>query len=99
MKSHAFNITSRVWEWEGKGAWHFITIDKSDATDIKKDWPWPRKGFGSIPVSITLGKSVWKTSIFPEKGGTYLLPIKKSVRLAEEITKGDTISFTLTVVS
>ncbi|MBP7832409.1 MAG: DUF1905 domain-containing protein [Candidatus Levybacteria bacterium] len=99
MKSNIFTIKSRLWEWEGKGSWHFVTIEKSDADEIKKDWPWPRKGFGSIPVSVTLGKSVWKTSIFPEKGGTYLLPIKKSVRITEEISKGNTLTFKLEVVS
>lgn len=99
MKASIFNISSRVWEWKGKGSWHFVTIEKVDADEIKKDWPWPRKGFGSIPVQVTLGKSVWKTSIFPEKGGSYLLPIKKSVRIAEEISKGDTIEFKLEVQS
>ena len=97
--SDPHKITARLWEWEGKGAWHFITIEKSQADIIKQDWPWPRKGFGSIPVSVTLGKSVWKTSIFPEKGGTYLLPIKKSVRIAEEVSKGNTITIHLTIMS
>lgn len=92
-------ITSRVWEWEGDSPWHFVTIEKDDALEIKKHWPWPRRGFGSIPVRVKLGKSEWKTSIFPEKGGTYILPIKKSIRAAENIIKGDTISFTLEVIS
>ncbi len=99
MKTNVFTMKSRLWEWEGKGSWHFVTIEKPDADEIKKDWPWPRKGFGSIPVTVTLGNSNWKTSIFPEKGETYLLPIKKSVRIAEKVTKGNTLRFNLEVIS
>lgn len=92
-------ISARVWEWEGDSPWHFVTIEKEDADEVKKDWPWPRRGFGSIPVRVKLGKSEWKTSIFPEKGGTYVLPLKKSIRSAENIIKGNKITFTLDVIS
>lgn len=99
MVSEPHIVNARLWEWQGKGAWHFITIEKAQADEIKKDWPWPRKGFGSIPVSIKLGKTTWQTSIFPEKGGTYLLPIKLLVRKSESIKIGDTVSITLSVIS
>jgi len=92
-------IKARIWEWEGKGAWHFITIESGQATDIKLDWPWPRKGFGSIPVQVKTGQTTWKTSIFPEKGGAYLLPIKKDVRQKEELLLGKHYEFELTVIS
>lgn len=92
-------IKARVWEWEGKGSWHFITIESSQGQEIKKDWHWPRKGFGSIPVKVMLGMTTWTTSIFPQKGGSYLLPIKKSVREKEGIKKGDTITIELEVLS
>lgn len=93
------SISGRVWEWQGKGAWHFATIDKGDADIIKKDWHWPRKGFGSIPVNVIIGKTSWQTSIFPEKGGTYLLPLKKEVRQKEVIEIGKTYEFQITVIS
>lgn len=98
MKIEPFEIKSRVWEWEGKGAWHFVTIDKSTSKQIKDEYTFPKRGFGSIPVNVTLGLSKWKTSIFPEKEGTYLLPIKKSVRKTENIQKGDTIKFTIDLI-
>lgn len=85
MKIEPFLIKSRVWEWEGKGAWHFVTIDKKTSKQIKDEYTFPRRGFGSIPVNVGVGKICWKTSIFPEKEGTYLLPIKKSVREEESI--------------
>lgn len=92
-------IRARLWEWEGKGAWHFITIEKSQAETIKKDWHWQRRGFGSIPVKVQINDALWSTSIFPEKEGTYLLPIKKIVREKEHIKKGDTITIQLQVLA
>ena len=98
MKIEPFLIKSRVWEWEGKGAWHFVTIDKNTSKQIKDEYTFPKRGFGSIPVNVRVGKTRWKTSIFPEKEGTYLLPIKKSVRTEQNIRKGDTIKFELEVI-
>jgi hypothetical protein len=48
---------------------------------------------------VTLGKSSWSTSIFPDsKVGRYILPIKKAVRRAEHIDVDDTVEVTLTIV-
>jgi hypothetical protein len=66
--------------------WHFISIPKSEGQIIKKDFRSHAKGWGSIPVAATIGKTSWKTSIFPEKSsGSYLLPVKAAVRKAEGI--------------
>lgn len=92
-------IKARVWQWKEDGAWHFITIEKEQGDEIKKDWHWPRRGFGSIPISATLGATTWSTSIFPEKEGKFVLPIKKAVRVKEDIAVGKTITLTLTVLS
>jgi hypothetical protein len=52
--------------------------------------------FGSVRVRVTVGGSVWRTSIFPEGGrGAYVLPIKKAVRKAEGLDPGDTASVTV----
>jgi hypothetical protein len=97
IHTDAHIVKARVWEWEGKGAWHFITIEKEQGQQIKNDWHWPRKGFGSIPVNVTLGSSIWRTSVFPEKGGAYLLPLKKDVREKEGVKLGDTITVEIIV--
>lgn len=99
MKTFKNTIHAKLWLWEGKGAWHFITIEKKDAADIKADYQWPRKGFGSIPVNATIGKTTWKTSIFPEKKGSYLLPVKKEVRDKEEIDEGSEVTVLIEVIS
>jgi hypothetical protein len=48
-----------------------------------------KRGFGSARVTVTIGETVWQTSIFPEKqSGGWFLPVKKAVRDAEELDEG-----------
>ena len=44
---------------------------------------------------MTLGDSRWQTSLFPNKDGSWFLPIKKPVRLAEALEYGDVIEVEL----
>jgi hypothetical protein len=100
MQTLSIKITAKLWLWnEGKGSWHFVTVDKDSSDVIKDTWMWPRKGFGSVPVKVTIGKTRWKTSVFPQKDGTFVLPIKKTVRDSENINQGDTIKITLEVLN
>jgi len=88
-----------LWLWKGKGAWHFITIEQNESDLIKEMYMWPRKGFGSIPVKVTIGETSWKTSVFPQKEGTFLLPIKKVIRDMEKIKEGNVVQLTIEVVN
>ncbi|WP_432893979.1 DUF1905 domain-containing protein [Kribbella sp. CA-245084] len=45
-------------------------------------------GWGMIPVVAEIGGTAWDTSMFP-KDGRYLLPVKASVRRAEDLDDGD----------
>ena len=54
-----------------------------------------RRGFGSVKVTVTLGDSRWQTSLFPNKDGSWFLPIKKPVRVAEGIADGDEVEVEL----
>ncbi|MDP3696445.1 MAG: DUF1905 domain-containing protein [Candidatus Taylorbacteria bacterium] len=50
--------------------------------------------FLTLPVRVTIGKTSWKTSIFPDKkAGAYLLPLKNEVRKKEKIVKDDMVTF------
>ncbi len=78
--------------------WHFVSVPKKQSEDIKEIFGTPKRGWGSIPVIVTIGKTEWKTSIFPDKqSGGYLLPLKSEVRKKEQIFSDDTISFSLTI--
>ena len=54
-----------------------------------------RRGFGSVKVTVTLGESTWQTSLFPNKDGSWFLPIKKPVRVAEGLADGNEVAVRL----
>lgn len=95
-----YEVRSEVVLWPGaQGAWHFAHVDKKQSEMIRKHYAGPRRGFGAVRVRVKIGKTVWETSIFPDKrSGTYILPLKGKVRYAEGIQAGDTITFTLDVL-
>lgn len=46
-----------------------------------------RRGWGSLKVVVRIGGTSWQTSIFPGDGDTWLLPVKRSVREAENLSE------------
>jgi hypothetical protein len=92
-----FKLKAALWLWQGKGAWHFITIPKDLTDKIKSFDSGPRRGFGSVKVEVTIGETSWKTSIFPTKEGTFCLPIKAAVRKKENLSLGDEAQLTIQI--
>jgi len=87
-----------IWLATG-GSWHFVSLPPPDADDILEQVGAGGPGFGSVRVSVELGGSRWQTSIFPDsRRGTYVLPIKKAVRTAEQVGAGDVVTVTLTLL-
>lgn len=96
-----YRISSEVVLWPGsQGAWHFAYVDKKHSEAIRKTYAGPRRGFGAVRVRVQIGKTIWETSIFPDKrSGVYILPLKANVRRAEGIEAGDRIIFLLSIVA
>lgn len=80
-------LTGNIWKYQGPAAWYFLSSKKEQKEVIQKHWK-GGKGWRSIPVRITIGESTFTTSLFPVKDGTYLLPIKASVRKSEGLYEG-----------
>lgn len=99
MKKSTYSFTATVWIYPGEQAnWHFLTLPKAAGQEIKKTFSGLTRGFGSLPVTATIGNTKWNTSIFPEKtSGSYLLPLKASVRKVEDIEAKEKVSVTLVV--
>lgn len=89
-------FNDKIWEWRGPAPWYFITVPKSQSRDIKAVSEFVTYGWGVIPVQVQIGKTVWKTSLFP-KDDLYLVPIKASVRKAENLKEGDAVTVRLEV--
>jgi len=100
MKKSIYKMRASVWLYPGMAGWHFVTLPKKESNDIKKKYGAHAKGWGSLPVTVTLGKTKWHTSIFSDKKeGAYLLPLKAEVRKKEGIRAGETIVFSLQIES
>jgi len=98
MIEFEYKMRARVWLYPGAAAWHFVTLPAMQSAKIKSLLGGARRGWGSIPVLATVGKTSWKTSIFPDKAsGGYVLPLKADVRKKENITADRVITFSIQI--
>lgn len=95
-----FVFKSKVWLWHGENPWHFISVDKKVSEKIKKTQEGKlRRGWGAVKVKVLIGKSIWETSIFPDKRtNSYLLPLKAMVRKKENIFADDEVKVSLELI-
>ena len=93
-------VTAPVWLWsEGQGSWHFLTVPPEQAVEIRAhSFGGGRRGFGSVRVEATVNGVSWRTSVFPQKSGGYLLPIKADVRRRAGISAGDEVTVELELI-
>jgi hypothetical protein len=93
-----YTLKSEVWLYPGMAGWHFMSVPKKQTEDIKKRFDSKTRGWGSLPVTVAIGKTTWKTSIFPDKkSGMYLLPLKAEIRKKEKIQSNDIVTFSIEI--
>lgn len=83
---------AELWLWDARqnDSWTFVSLPAEASVEIREIAGVVPRGFGSVRVTVTIGTTTWKTSIFPGSNGQYVLPIKKAVRAAEGLELGDT---------
>ncbi len=86
----------KIWFWKGPAPWYFITVPAEQSSDLKGISGFVTYGWGVIPVRVRIGKTEFQTSLFP-KDDRYLVPIKASVRKAENLEEGDKVTVRLEV--
>lgn len=93
-------VTAPIWLWsEGKGSWHFLTVPAEEAVEIRAhSFGSQRRGFGSVRVEATINGVSWRTSVFPQKSGGYILPIKADVRRRAGISADDQVTVSLDLI-
>ena len=86
-RSGTFEFIAPLWLYPGDdSAWYFVSVPGELSDDIDALTAGHRRGFGSVRVTVTVGSTTWQTSIFPNsKSGMYMLPVKKAVRVAEDL--------------
>lgn len=89
-------FNGQIWFWRGPAPWYFVTIPVEQSSDIKAISSLVTYGWGVIPVHVRLGQTEWETSLFP-KDDRYLVPIKASVRKAENLEEGDEVTVQLEI--
>lgn len=95
-----YKMRAKVWLYPGIAGWHFVTLPKKQSDKIRKMFGAMKRGWGSLPVDVTIGNTNWQTSLFPDKkAGAYLLPLKSDVRKKEKISASDVIHFSIEISS
>jgi Domain of unknown function (DUF1905) len=96
-----YEFDADLWRWDARAdTWTFVSLPVDVADDVlDRAGPGPARGFGSVRVDVTIGRTTWRTSVFPDgRVATYVLPVKKAVRAAEGLEAGDTAHVRLRLV-
>lgn len=91
-------VAGPLWIWsggDGPTGWHFFTVPEEQAGEIRAQSLVRRGGFGSVRVEARVNGVTWRTSVFPQKSGGYILPVKASVRRDAGIGAGDQVTVEL----
>ena len=92
-----FTFDAVLYLWKDDGSWVFVDVPVDVSEEVEDIVP-ERKGFGSVPVEVAIGTTVWRTSVFPDsKRGCFVLPVKQAVRKAEQVDVGDQVEVDLTI--
>jgi hypothetical protein len=89
-------FSGEIWFWRGPAPWYFVTVPDDQCGQLEATSAAVSYGWGMIPVTVRIGKTGWKTSLWP-KDGQYVVPLKADVRKAEKLAEGDTVTVRLAV--
>ena len=92
---------AELWLWDARrvDTWTFLSVPPELSEEIRdRAAGLPPAGFGSVRVAVTIGRTTWRTSVFPGDDGRYGLPVKKSVRQAEGVESGDRVRVRLEIL-
>ena len=90
------SFSGPIWQWRGPAPFYFVTVPEEPSQAIKAASRLLTYGWGMIPVTARIGETQWTTAMF-EKDRLYVLPLKVSVRRAENLAEDDTVAVLLDV--
>ena len=89
-------FNGKIFYWRGPAPFLFVAVPEGPSRDLKAISAMVTYGWGVIPVHVRIGKTEWKTSLFP-KEGRYLVPIRMSVQKSENLEEGDEVTIRLEI--
>jgi hypothetical protein len=92
-----YEFSGELYYWRGPAPWYFVCVPDAECRELNATSAEVSYGWGMIPARVRIGATEWTTSLFP-KDGRYVVPVRASVRRAEQLDDGDTVSVRLTVV-
>jgi hypothetical protein len=94
--SMVIEFEGEIFYWRGPAPFLFVAVPEEPSRDLKAISARVTYGWGVIPVHVRIGKTEWRTSLFP-KDGHYLVPIRMSVQKSEDLEVGDSVVIQLEV--
>ena len=82
---------------EGFDPAYFVILPEAIAAEIAAQTAGSGRAFGSVKVSVSIGRSSWNTTLL-RRDGRYVLPIRKPVRVAEGLREGERVAVTISVL-
>lgn len=95
-KTTTFTCHDILKKYPGIGGWHYIHLNEQTTETIKL-FSTKKIGWGYIPILAKLGKTEWKTTLFPTKG-IFMLAIQASVRKKENVKEGDHVEVSFQLI-
>ena len=101
--SELLGVSARLRRWVGAngGSWFLLTITGETAQAItahalmRRLEEGRRRGFGSVKVTAGIGSSRWRTSVFPNRDGEWIMLVKAAIRRAEGLGEDDIVEVAL----
>ena len=96
-----FTAPLMVWQGDAHGGIGYARIEGEAAEAIsahelvRRLELGKRRGFGSVKVTVRVGGSEWRTSVFPQKRGGWFLPVKNAIQEAEGLAEGEPVEVEL----
>ncbi len=96
IEKFEYTFKGKIWKYQVKGGWYFVTIPKALAKKIRDIHYSSEEGWGRLKTTASINNTFWKTSIwYDSKIGSYLIPIKSSVRKSESLIEGSVVKIDL----
>jgi len=96
IEKFEYSFRGKLWKYRGKGGWFFVTIPKALAKKIRDVHYVSEEGWGRLKTSATINHTRWSTAIwYDTKIGSYIIPVKSSVRKSESLAEGSSVRIDL----